>query len=340
MADDEGKAKGHFANEPSPGELLRAARLKKKLDTKEVAATLNVDPWMLDALEHDEYGALGAPVFAKGHLRKYAAALGLNGDDLMVAYYQRDGTREAPPLVAESIMRVEAANGPRIAWLAPAAGVLALAIVALGVFLYLQPNRGAENARAATAVDVPESTVMTDDARSTTLRLPGAGVSPEPDAKSDARTSTTPPVSAPATTTAATEPQPEPVSRAPQRAPAQTPPPKPAPVVVEPADIEPAPVRVARASTPQSEPTSAAPVTIALSFRGESWVEVYDGKRGKLLYGLGEEGTTRTLEGAAPINVFLGKASEVDVSVNGRPYAVPRVSRSGTARFDVDAPAQ
>ena len=103
-----------------------------------------------------------------------------------------------------------------------------------------------------------------------------------------------------------------------------------------------APTRVARAPTRQAATAaaSAPPVTIALSFRGESWVEVYDGKRSKLLYGLGEEGTTRTLEGAAPLNVFLGKASDVDVSVNGRPYAVPSVSRLGTARFDIDAPAQ
>ena len=67
---------------------------------------------MLDALEHDEYAALGAPVFAKGHLRKYAAALGLDDGDVLVAYYQREGAREAPPLIAESILRVEAGRGP------------------------------------------------------------------------------------------------------------------------------------------------------------------------------------------------------------------------------------
>ncbi len=334
MADDEEKAQGHFANEPSPGELLRAARLEKKLDTKEVAATLNVDPWMLDALEHDEYGALGAPVFAKGHLRKYAKALGLDGDDLMVAYYQRAGTREAPPLIAESILRVEASNGARIPWLASAAGVLALAILALGVFMFLQPNRGAENARAATA-QVPEVGVTTstsDDARSTTLRLPGA----------TAQGASTPAVEAPsAREPAATEPPP---SRA-----------EPAPVQTEPAQTNTqssrstlattattAPTRVARA--PDPEPVTAATrpdrITISLAFRGESWVEVYDGKRVKLLYGMGEAGTTRSLEGPGPLNVFLGKAGDVDVSINGRPYSVPRISRLGTARFEVDASSQ
>jgi len=78
-------------------------------------------------------------------------------------------------------------------------------------------------------------------------------------------------------------------------------------------------------------------VTVTLRFRGESWVEVYDRDRTKLLYGMGEAGTTRSLNGAAPLNVFLGKAGDVDVSVDGRDYRVPRVSSLGTARFDVDA---
>ena len=76
---------------------------------------------------------------------------------------------------------------------------------------------------------------------------------------------------------------------------------------------------------------------MTLRFRGQSWVEVYDGERTKLLYGMGEAGTTRALSGPAPINVFLGKASEVDVTVDGRDFASPRISRSGTARFDVGA---
>ncbi|MEO1575505.1 MAG: helix-turn-helix domain-containing protein, partial [Pseudomonadota bacterium] len=135
--------------EASPGALLRAARLAKKLETREIAATLNVDPWMLDALEHDEYAALGAPVFAKGHLRKYAAALGLDDGDVLVAYYQREGAREAPPLIAESILRVEAERGRGLGWVAPAAGVLALSVIALALFLYLQPDDGADAARAA-----------------------------------------------------------------------------------------------------------------------------------------------------------------------------------------------
>ena len=337
LEQDKDVQKRRFADGPTPGAMLRQARQDKKLDTKEIAATMNVDPWMLDALEHDEYGALGAPVFAKGHLRKYAKALGLDEGDVMVAYYQRDGTREAPPLVAESILRVERNQGANLNWLAPAAGVLALAVIALVLFLYFQPNDSAESARAAAVVPTAEEIDTQADER--TLSLPLSRTEPAAE-------------SAPATSSSAA---PKPVESMPEPAVA----PEPEPL----SQPEPEPVRVASAPEPepQSEPptqtratqrdqvapelrgglstrlSSPDEVRVTLSFEGESWVEVYDANRAKLIYDMGESGTRRSVSGPGPLQVFLGKAVDVEVMVNGRPYAVPRVSRLGTARFYVDA---
>ncbi|MFK8015925.1 MAG: RodZ domain-containing protein [Gammaproteobacteria bacterium] len=329
MADDDEKAQGHFASEPSPGELLRAARREKKLETKEVAAALNVDPWMLDALEHDEYGALGAPVFAKGHLRKYATALGLDADDLMVAYYQRAGTREAPPLIAESIMRVESTQGPRLTWLAPTLGVLALAVVALGIFFYLKPDGAAEPAQAATVA--PEKTTSSA-ARSTTLRLPGATETSVPLTRDEP---TPQPAQAVPLETLIT-PEPKPVvdtiaSALPEEPPEQVAPPTPEPVTLATA--------VPRRDAPATRTGQGTEqVTITLSFRDESWVEVYDNNRTKLLYGMGDPGSVRSIVGSPPLKVFLGKAGEVAVKVDGRDFTIPRISRLGTARFEIDSP--
>ncbi|MFK7886017.1 MAG: helix-turn-helix domain-containing protein [Gammaproteobacteria bacterium] len=325
----------HFAGIPTPGEMLRKAREEKNLNTKEIAATMNVDPWMLDALEHDEYSALGAPVFAKGHLKKYATALGLDEGDVMVSYYQLDGTREAPPLVAESMLRVESTKGARLNWLAPAAGVLTLAIIAVVLFLYFQPNDSAESARAATVV-MEEAPTTTADER--TLRLPLSRNE------------------VPVPATVVTQPKPDPVPEAVSEAlsgngeNSAPKAPSAAPSVIE---IEPEPEPVPEpVSAPPAQPTVAAAeprgtlsttlstpgeVRVTLSFEGESWVEVYDANRAKLLYDMGQSGTRRSVSGPGPLQVFLGKASDVEVSVNGRPYDVRRVSRLGTARFYVDA---
>ena len=40
----------------------------------------------MTALERDDFAALGAPVFVKGHLRRYAALLGLAEDEILGAY--------------------------------------------------------------------------------------------------------------------------------------------------------------------------------------------------------------------------------------------------------------
>lgn len=319
--------------ESSPGALLRAARLAKKLETKEIAATLNVDPWMLDALEHDEYAALGAPVFAKGHLRKYAAALGIDDGDVLVAYYQREGVREQPPLIAESILRVEAERGRGLGWLAPALGVLALSAIALALFFYFQPNDGPGTTRAASAQTEAVTTDTTGE-RSQRLRLPQASATD--DASSSATEPAAPDISdVPVGTgqTVATEPAaPPPQNSAPAAAPEPSEPEprrvsrtRPAPATATPA-----------AAAPQRPAGPADPVRVTLDFSGDSWVEIYDASRRKLIYDMGRAGSRRSVTGDGPLQVFLGKASDVRVRVNGEPYAVERITRLGTARFYVD----
>lgn len=358
---------------PTPGEMLRVARVEKNLETKEIAASLNVDPWMLDALEHDEYAALGAPVFAKGHLRKYAAALGLDEGDLLVSYYQVEGTREAPPpLIAESILRVEARRNRGLGWIAPAAGVFALAVIAVGLFLYFQPEGGADAAQAATTE--PEPSAVSTGARSQSLRLPTApagDTASSPAAVAPPSASTTAPTvsstterNAASDTTASTPPPPTrsetaaPV-RAPNTAPitAKTEPePRPSPNVsgrdtanessglssgsssvaapVRVASAAPAVASAAAASRPATAPTGTGEaVRVTLDFDGDSWVEVYDANRRKLLYDMGEAGTRRTVSGDGPLQVFLGKAVDVNIRIDGEPFSVPRISRLGTARF-------
>jgi cytoskeleton protein RodZ len=332
MADEvDNKAAGRFDDEPSPGARLREARLAKGLDTRDVAATLHVDPWMLDALEHDEYGALGAPVFAKGHLRKYAKVLGIDPDELMVAYYQRAGTRDTPPLIAESILRVEAAQRPRFGWLLPlAAGALAIGAVTLASMLYLRTDSGPAPARAA--APTPDTSRDARGERLTALPLP----EPAPPATAEAPPVTdgrVPPAVTPSgATPAATDAAPartggDGLDRRIAVATSAEPPSQPAAQVVD----------APRAPAPQA---AADRVTLTLRFREESWVEVYDRDRAKLLYGLGETGSTRYLSGPPPLQVFLGKAGGVDVEVNGGDFAIPRGARRGnTARFSVDKPA-
>jgi hypothetical protein len=87
------------ADGASAGARLRAARERKGMSVVEAADALRVDPVLVEALERDDYAALGAPVFAKGHLRRYAMLTGESIDELLLLYHQRAGVQEVLPLV-------------------------------------------------------------------------------------------------------------------------------------------------------------------------------------------------------------------------------------------------
>mgnify|MGYP001265243062 CR=1 FL=1 len=81
------------------GERLRAARRDKDISVPDLAKELHLDEYKVRALEKNEFDTLGAPVFAKGHLRKYAELVGVDTDDIMTDYYQMNRAVGVPPIV-------------------------------------------------------------------------------------------------------------------------------------------------------------------------------------------------------------------------------------------------
>ncbi len=70
----------------SPGALLRSAREARGLSIEEVADRLRLNEELVLAMEEDRFGLLGAPVFARGHLRNYAALMGTSDREIMAAF--------------------------------------------------------------------------------------------------------------------------------------------------------------------------------------------------------------------------------------------------------------
>jgi cytoskeletal protein RodZ len=69
----------------SPGALLRASREARGLSIEEVADRLRLNAALVLAMEQDRLALLGAPVFARGHLRNYAALVGAPEKEVMAA---------------------------------------------------------------------------------------------------------------------------------------------------------------------------------------------------------------------------------------------------------------
>jgi cytoskeleton protein RodZ len=68
------------------GARLRGARERRGLTVLQVAEKLHVDAHVLEALEAGDFAALGASVYVRGHLRRYAELLGEPPPELGALY--------------------------------------------------------------------------------------------------------------------------------------------------------------------------------------------------------------------------------------------------------------
>ena len=89
------------------GARLRAAREKRGLTLLQAAERLHLDARTVQALEAGDFAALGADVYVRGHLRRYAEAVGESPEELQQLY--TESARAARPDLTR-IPRAEAAE--------------------------------------------------------------------------------------------------------------------------------------------------------------------------------------------------------------------------------------
>src|SRR5688572_25117392 len=80
----------------TPGELLRRERDRRSMSLQQAAEDLHLDPRTVQAIEENRFAALGVPVYARGHLRKYAALLGLSPEYIIQRYEALTDRPEVP----------------------------------------------------------------------------------------------------------------------------------------------------------------------------------------------------------------------------------------------------
>ena len=74
---------------------------------------------------------------------------------------------------------------------------------------------------------------------------------------------------------------------------------------------------------------------LVLVFRGSSWVEVKDSKGALLLSTMGFPGARHAVDGAIPLDVVLGNAEAVVVTVRGENFDLAPHTRQNVAKFTV-----
>jgi cytoskeleton protein RodZ len=121
------------SNGPLAGQRLANARRENDISISEIAKELHLDEPRVQALEENLFDELGAPVFAKGHLRKYAELVGVPTDDVLADYYKLNRSTGAPPVVGPRRPKppTDISLGP---WIA---GIVAVALIAAVSYWWL-----------------------------------------------------------------------------------------------------------------------------------------------------------------------------------------------------------
>jgi len=126
---------GTMSQGDGPGPSLRRAREALGMTEQQAAERLNLDTMIVRALENDDLGALGAPVFARGHLRRYGSLVGLPAEALLTAYERAANQPAQPSLVPHSRLEMAPVRG-RVRWPWALGGML-LFLLAAGLVAYV-----------------------------------------------------------------------------------------------------------------------------------------------------------------------------------------------------------
>jgi cytoskeleton protein RodZ len=284
----------------TPGALLEQERKRRGMSIQEAAEGLHLDTWIVEAIEANRFLALGAPVYAKGYLRKYAELLGL-APDVIVARYDglTDTLPEPTPIPVITTTPPTRPKWPKyIAWTLLVALLIGIGFVVLEfVWPIVETRVFPDVSSSMTTPSEPTPSTPIESTASTAVATPTiveAAEAASEGVDGDATLAQTTQVSQPAET------------------------PVPAP-----------------AAAPQNADAGSARLT--LEFGSPSWVEVHDAAGGRLMYDVAAAGSVHTMEGRAPLNVVIGVAAAVKVRVNDREIVVPRRANRESTRFVVAA---
>jgi len=125
----------------SAGERLKLAREQAGLSVEKVAKDLFLDTRVIHAIEVNRFKDLGAPVYAKGYLRKYARLLGVSEEEVLVQYQKSPDATPAPAMIPVALGSIPDARRSLPGWVR----WLVLAIIVLAGVATLMNLRSSDD---------------------------------------------------------------------------------------------------------------------------------------------------------------------------------------------------
>lgn len=166
---------------PALGEEFRSAREARGLTLSNVAEQIYIRSVYLNAIEHEDWAAIGAPVYVRGFIRTYARFLGLDGESAVERFNQSVPQDRPHPASTTAVERERIAtatgSGPSI-W-AIAGTLIAVVLVGFVGFEWWSYARGSSTAGPAAATAAAVSGTQ-PGAATAGSQSPAAGASGAP----------------------------------------------------------------------------------------------------------------------------------------------------------------
>ncbi len=305
----------------NPGETLRKARESRGWTIAEVAAQLNLTQQRLSQVEQGAFDKLPGHTFARGYVRAYAKLLEVDQNRLVLEFDQFTGSDAAGSSV-HSLGRIEEPVSYSQRILRMVSFVLLLALAGFSFFWWQEQAERRAGDLAATSLEHVE----VDGADGTTQIHPLD--EPEDQAVEAAQLDTE--IVLPLLSGAAALPSAvgsDAVAVAPQLEQPQT--------LAETTSVVAAPVASANTTPVVTESVQAAAgeAVVSLTFIADCWTQLTDANGKVLFSALKRKGDSLQLAGKAPLELRLGYARGVQVSLNGNPVDVAPFISGETARL-------
>jgi cytoskeleton protein RodZ len=168
----------------SIGERLRAGRERSGLSIAAAAEKLHLDPKVVECLEANRFADIGASVYVRGHLKRYADFVGESGSELVNLYASRETRAAAPDL--RQAPQPERRSDPR-RLVTPLVALGSTAVLLLAIWWVLAGSRQEDSSAVPATADatapVPAPLVSATPATlSTGMPVTGPGEATPPGA--------------------------------------------------------------------------------------------------------------------------------------------------------------
>jgi cytoskeleton protein RodZ len=349
-------APSQISGSRGPGEILKYERNRLGQSVERVSQYLHLSADVVRALEDDRHADLPEPTYVRGYIRSYARYLELDVEPLVQSYNELI----QPKTQSSSEKEVRAAPLKRkgvgwVTWVTWGGLLLAVALIAVWwSYDFAPPVEILRIAGLGRAADVEQTEPVgvsppqeiaeqaepvTPEIAARTEDRVGLKIAPV-NQSHDSEPERTPEVVPQLDTDRETEPEIEPSL----------------PVVTAQGveaggqvegslnEAESQTELAAATPTPPTPPqfelvgrTAAGEDILQLTFKDQSWTEIYDANNERLLFGLMNSGAVKNVQGTAPFRILLGNSPAVTIQFNGKPFDHSRFDRwDKTARFKVD----